>query len=86
MIKHGKQHGLRITLDVGKRSDYDSISPSIGIRVFIYNHSTLYSDSEGFDVSIAKETNIVLTKHVSKSIREPYSDCVIDFDNKVNEL
>ena len=85
VTQSGKQNGLRLELRIEKRKDYASITSTYGARVFIYNHSTLYTDSQGLDVPVGKETNIALSKQVSKSLKKPFSDCVINQDDDVNK-
>ena len=76
--KAGKLFGLQLELMVGKPDYYESFASSSGVRVFIYNHGTLYSDSNGFDVAVGTETNIALTKTNSKKLKFPFSECQID--------
>ena len=76
--KAGKLYGLQLELVVGKPDYYESFASSSGVRVFIYNHDTLYSDSNGIDVAVSTETNIALTKTNSKKLKFPFSECHID--------
>jgi hypothetical protein len=46
-------------------------------KVFIYNHSNYYSESDGIDVSGGFETNIAVSKKISETYAKPYSDCEI---------
>lgn len=70
-------NGLQLELFVGKRDDFDSLSYSKGAKIFVYNHSTVYSDADSIDVSIAQETNINLHKTLVSKLKKPYSDCEI---------
>lgn len=71
----GKAKGLQVVLYIGKDSNYNTLSESSGVRVFISNHSTIYSESEGIDISTGSETNIAVFKHVKESLGIPYSNC-----------
>lgn len=68
-----------MVLYVGKSRDYDTLSESTGVRVFIYNHSTIYAEVEGTDVSAEKDTNIAIYKKISNSLEVPYSNCKVSY-------
>ena len=63
---------------VGKSDAFDSLSHSKGAKIFVYNHSTVYSDAESIDVSVERETNISLRKKIVNKLKSPYSDCEIN--------
>ena len=46
-------------------------------KVFIYNQSNYYSESEVIEISGGFETNIVLSKKISETYPKPYSACEI---------
>ena len=71
-------------LFLGKSKDYKGIPSSRGATIYIYNHSTLYSDSEGIDLSVGFETRISLVKKITESLLEPYSNCVIKGDSTID--
>jgi hypothetical protein len=73
----GKQKGLSLDLFIGKRDDYKTMEGSRSAKVFIYNHSNHYSESEVIDISGGFETNIVLSKRISETYPKPYSTCEI---------
>ena len=71
-------------LFLGKSKDYRGLQSSRGATIYIYNHSTIYSNSEGIDVSIGIETSISLGKKITEAMLMPYSSCVIKWDTKVD--
>lgn len=83
MFQSGKNNGLRLELFAGKSENFKSFSSIYGAKIFIYNHSTIYTDSEGIDVSIGKATNIALSKTFIQRLKYPYSECTIDSSTKV---
>jgi len=78
----GKVLGLRLSLFIGKPNYYQTREGSRSAKVFIYNHSNYYSESDGIDVSGGFETNIAVSKKISEIYPKPYSDCQIK--NNVN--
>ena len=74
----GQKYGLQLEMLVGKADFYDSFNKGTGIKVFIHNQTTYYSDGEAIDVSVGTETNIELTRVYSENLKDPYSDCKID--------
>ena len=61
----------------GIRTAFRSMPASKGVRLFIYNQSTLYSDSESIDLPLGFEANIKLTRRITSSLLIPYSSCSI---------
>jgi len=64
-------------LFIGKHDLYQSMVGTHSAKVFIYNHSNYYSESEAIDISGGFETNIALTKKISETYPKPYSACEI---------
>jgi len=64
-------------LFIGKLDLYESMVGTHSAKVFIYNHSNYYSESEVIDISGGFETNIALTKKISETYPKPYSACEI---------
>ena len=77
----GKQRGLQLELFIGKPYDYLSLEENRGAKIYIYNHSNYFSESESLEISGGFETNIGLIKRISESYIRPYSDCQI-YDNQ----
>ena len=71
-------HGLELDLFVGEFEKYHSMNGQSGIRVFIYGHYSVFSDTEGFDIAPGTATNIGLKFVKSTSLKEPYSSCQVD--------
>ena len=80
----GKKNGLQLELFVGKSDAFSSFYNNVGAKVFIYNHSSLYTESDSLDVSVGKETNIGLTKKIIRKLKQPYSDCEVDSRTSVD--
>ena len=53
-------------------------------QVFIYNHSTIYADTDAFDVAVHTDTNIRMSKSFLHKLGEPYSSCVHSLDDASN--
>ncbi len=90
LYQPGKMNGLQLELFTGKRDDFDSFTYSYGAKVFIYNHTTVYSESDSVDVSVGQETNINLSKKIVNKLKKPYSECEVDYntpgDTKTSEF
>ena len=82
----GKKYGLQLEILAGKADFFDSFSKGTGIKVFIHNQTSYYSDGEAIDVSVGTETNIELTRTNSESLKDPYSDCKIDSDSTTKDI
>ena len=76
----GKMNGLQLELFVGKNDNFNSLSYTKGAKIFVYNHSSVYSDADSIDVSTAQDTNINLRKKIINKLKKPYSDCEINLD------
>lgn len=74
----GMYHGLNVDLFIGGSEDYYSMTDQSGVRVFIYNNNTVYSDTEGFDIAPGTATSIGLKSVKVTSLKKPYSLCEID--------
>lgn len=74
--QNGKSHGLQLELFVGKPRIYNSFTNTIGAKIFIYNHSTVYTETDSIEVAVNTDTNIRLTKNIVQKLGRPYSDCV----------
>ena len=68
---------------LGKKSEYKTLVPSTGLKVFIGNHSTLKSEEEIVDVAPSTETNIAVFKRITETIEKPYSRCEVKGDTKI---
>jgi len=71
-------------LFIGKPDYYESMEGSRSAKVFIYNHSNYYSESEVIDISGGFETNIALSKKISETYPKPYSACEIKDNVKLS--
>ena len=63
----GVTRGLQLELFVGKQEYYESFSTNVGAQLFIYNQSTVYSETEGIEVAAGFETSIAVTKKISET-------------------
>ena len=59
--------------------------PNRGLKVFIGNHSTLYSEEEIIDVLPETEANIGIFKRITETLEKPYSSCEIKGNRKIIE-
>jgi hypothetical protein len=80
----GVIRGLQLELFVGKPEYYESFSTNVGAQLFIYNQSTVYSETEGTEVAAGFETSIAITKKISETLLYPYSDCQIKGTDSVS--
>jgi len=71
-------------LFIGKPDYYESMEGSRSAKVFIYNQSNYYSESEVIDISGGFETNIALSKKISETYPKPYSACEIKDNIKLS--
>ena len=79
--KPGKLNGLKIEMFTGLANDYVDIgSTSNGLHVFIHNHSSMPSISEGIDVATEFRTNIVVKQIFNIRQPFPYNDCIENAD------
>lgn len=77
-------NGLQIEMIIGKEDNYESFVIEKGVRVFIYNHTTAYSDNDSVNIAVGKETSINLRKKIQTKKPKPFSDCVIIDNTKPN--
>ena len=69
---------------MGKSNDYLGLPSSQGARIFIYNQSTLYSESEGVDIPAGFETSVILKKQITVGLLQPYTQCSIQSNSKIS--
>jgi hypothetical protein len=72
-----------LELFIGKPEYYKTILGSRSAKIFIYNHSNHYSESEEIDISSGSETDIILSKKISETYPKPYSECEIKTNIKL---
>jgi len=70
-------------LFIGKPDYYKTIRESRSAKIFIYNNSNHYSESEEIDISSGSETDIILSKKISDTYPKPYSECEFKDNNKL---
>jgi len=77
-------NGLQLEIFTGKSDEFDSFANSNGATIYIYNHTTVYSDSDSVDVSVGQETDINLSKTIISKLKKPYSECEVDHELSTN--
>jgi len=70
-------------LIIGKPDYYKTILGSRSAKVFIYNHSNHYSESDEIHISSGSVTDIILSKKISETYPKPYSECEIKDNTKL---
>ncbi len=71
--------GLSFLLYAAQKPDFGAFWSSRGVRFFIHNQSYTPSIFDGFDVSVETETNIAVSRVISKRLPKPYpSGCIDD--------
>lgn len=81
--QNGKHHGLQLELFVGKPNIYNSFTDTIGAKIFIYNHSTVYTETDSIEVAVNTATDIRLTKNIVNKLARPYSECILDLNKSI---
>jgi hypothetical protein len=58
--------------------DFEAFSSSLGVHLAVHNQSYTPSIFDGFDVAVDTETNVAVSKVISKRLPKPYSECIND--------
>ena len=75
--KIGWKNGLRLELFVGEPDRQQQYTYKAGVRIIIHNQSDItLSEENGIDVSVGHQTNIGITRTITKRKPYPYSFCI----------
>ena len=81
----GKYNGLNMEIFVGKASTVEQVAKNNGIHIFIFNETvTTNPFSDGIDVSVGKQTNLLLNKNRVIRKQKPYGKCTPDLTSKMS--